>query len=258
MKASQLNKKIGAVRRYANPPVVEALCEIFFLDSHWDPTIPGIFYDRIKDEFPVKGELKQMDVEIQVGSGEAATRMAPAEARGRFSSPDRSKVVQVGRDLVVVNQLRPYPHFDAWRPRVMSMVRLYTELAKPKAISRIGVRYINRIVVPEEGHDMARYFKLYPEIPAELGGAHGNFFMRVQIPASHADHGLIVTFGSAPSETRGESPYLLDLYDVVPLSETIDFDLLSTRIEEAHANVERAFENIITDSAREMFQEIRT
>lgn len=30
-------------RRYKNPPVVEALCEIFFDGSQWDSTLTGLF-----------------------------------------------------------------------------------------------------------------------------------------------------------------------------------------------------------------------
>jgi len=41
-------------RKYRKPPVVEALCEIYFAGSNWDETVPGRFYDRVKDNFPVK------------------------------------------------------------------------------------------------------------------------------------------------------------------------------------------------------------
>ena len=30
-------------KKYRNPPVVEALCEIYFVGSQWDNTIPGLF-----------------------------------------------------------------------------------------------------------------------------------------------------------------------------------------------------------------------
>ena len=33
-------------RKYRKPPVVEALCEIYFADSTWDDTVPGVFYER--------------------------------------------------------------------------------------------------------------------------------------------------------------------------------------------------------------------
>ena len=31
-------------RRYQRPPIVEALCEVYFTGSQWDSTVPGLFY----------------------------------------------------------------------------------------------------------------------------------------------------------------------------------------------------------------------
>ena len=49
-------------RRYKNPPIVEALCEFEFISSQpWDLTIPGLIYEKVKDEFPDKRQ--------QIGKG---------------------------------------------------------------------------------------------------------------------------------------------------------------------------------------------
>ena len=227
--ADDTRKRI--MRRYADPPVVEALCECFFQNSAWDSTIPGTFYEQVKAEFPKKSELKRTDVHIHLGPSETTTQTALTESRTRFSSQDDTRLVQVERDLVVVNQLKPYPQFEAWRPLVISMVKHYNELAKPQAIVRIGVRYINRIVVPVEGHEMANYFKLYPEVPTELGGAHGTFFMRVQIPAHHTNHGLIVTFGSPRMRRMGHRHTCL---------------ICTTSSSWARRSLQRSFRNVLT------------
>ncbi len=50
-------------RKYKNPPVVEALCEFQFIsDKSWDLTLPGLIYERVKSEFPVK---QQTEISIQ-------------------------------------------------------------------------------------------------------------------------------------------------------------------------------------------------
>lgn len=47
------------VRKYKHPPIVEALCEFQFIPSQpWDITIPGLLYDRINSEFPVKQQKR--------------------------------------------------------------------------------------------------------------------------------------------------------------------------------------------------------
>lgn len=240
-------------RQYLNAPVIEALCEVYFRESEWDTTIPGIFYERVSDEFPNKSERMGVEIELSLAAEVLATRTRHPEPRSQFSRSDGSRMLQIGRDLLVVNQVRPYPHFGKWRPAVLDAVSLYEELAKPKGVERIGMRYINRIEIPGETLEMAEYFGLYPEIPERIGSSHGAFMMRVEVPSVHERHQLMVTFGSAPQQTKGSRAFLLDLYDmVVP---TTPIGSVEEYLDEAHENIERLFESIITDSTRTIFGE---
>jgi uncharacterized protein (TIGR04255 family) len=241
-------------RSYRNPPVVEALSEVFFEGSAWDPTIPGLFYDRVRDQFPGRGQRKDIQIELTVGSREASSRTTHGDPRSEFSNSDRSRLVQVGRDLLVVNQLRPYPHYVDWRPIVLDMCGVYRELAKPASIARATMRYLNRIPVPDT-FQMETYFRMYPEVPPEIGGGHGAFLMRLELPALHATHRLILTFGWASPEPDSEHALMLDLYDVAPIQGADTFDGLAQTIDEAHANIERAFEGAITPELRSRFGE---
>jgi len=239
-------------RRYPKPPVVEALCEIFTAGSAWDPTIPGMLYQRVHHRFPIRGQSRDVEIEVNVGAAAPATKVTPSEPRSRFSREDGSRMIQVGRDLVVVNQLHPYPAFEEWRPEILETLEIYRELAKPSKVGRIGLRYLNRIVIPETEVSLERYFQLYPELPKALGSLHGTFMLRIELPTETPGHQLIVTFGSAPREEEGTQAFVLDLYDLVP---TLHFDAVPVRIEEAHAHIERAFEAIITEATRALFQE---
>lgn len=161
-------------------------------------------------------------------------------------------MVQVAQDLVVVNQLRPYPTFDQWRPTILEAVSLYRELAKPKSIRSVGVRYINRIEIPGLVLEMQKYFGLYAEIPEALGGSHGPFMIRVEIPSKSLEHRMLVTFGTAPPKKSDHSSFALDLYDK---SEAATFETLPEVVDGAHENIERAFEAILTDSTRSLFED---
>jgi uncharacterized protein (TIGR04255 family) len=243
-------------RRYANPPVVEALCEVYFAATSWEPTVPGRFFERVRGRFPQLAQQGDVAVEIMAGPGPVSARMTPTEPRSRFSSADGSRMVQIGRDLLVVNQLRPYPRFEEWQPVVLEMAGLYREIALAPAIERIGVRYINRVNLQAERFRMERYFQVYPHVPEGLGASHGAFMMRLEIPPLHPEHSLLVTFGSAPPGKEGDLGLVLDLYDrVVPRRED-SFADLARCLDEAHANIERAFEGMITDASRKLFEEI--
>ena len=246
-------EKIG--RKYKNPPVVEALCEIFFNGSKWDGTIPGLFFDKIKDVYPIKKELEQIGVEVSVSKDIQDSKIMRGGRRIQFVKKDKSQLIQIEKDLLVINQLKPYPRFEDWKPVIDKMLDLYVDLAKPEGIRRVGVRYINRIVIPLNKFKMEDYFCLYPKVPQSLEAMHGKFMMRLEIPPKNKEHLLVITFGSAPSDSSEVSTEMLDLYDIFTLPSLLPIKDAERYITEAHENIEVAFENSITQKSRALFEE---
>lgn len=239
--------------KYRNPPVVEALCEIFFSDSQWDSTLPGVFYEKIKDDYPRKKELQQIGVEVSVSKETQASKVSRGNTRIQFFNKDGSQLIQVEKDLLVVNQLRPYPKFEEWKPVVDKMLDVYWRLARPKGIKRIGTRYINKIAIPAATFKMEDYFGLYPEVPKSLSDIHGRFMMRLEIPPKNKGHNLVITFGTSVADSPGTSAELLDIYDIYAPAELLSADSIDRYIEKAHENILMAFENSITDKTRKLF-----
>jgi uncharacterized protein (TIGR04255 family) len=245
-------------RAYRNPPILEALSEVFYRGSEWDGTVPGRFYEKVRDRFPRRKQRGEIEVEVQVAGGMPSTRTTPKEPRSQFEQEDGARIVQVGRDLVVLNQLRPYPHFAEWKPLAVEAATVYRQLANPTGVERIGMRYLNRIEIPETSFPMERYFTLHVHIPESLGSTHGSFVLRIELEPLHRHHHLLVTFASAPSETGASSSFMLDLYDRVTPSEPEAFERLGEYLDEGHENIERTFESIITDETRKLFGEAET
>ena len=242
-------------RKYRKPPVVEALCELFFAGSAWDDTVPGRFYDRVKDRFPVKRQKAIQGAQFQLtDSGEAAAGIRQLPPRMQFLTEAGDRLIQLGRDLLVVNQLPPYPRFDDWAPMVPWALEVYRELAQPQAVAKLGIRYINRVVIPESRIALEDYFTVYPSLPAGLGDEHGKFMVRLEVPTRNGGHQVLVTFGSAPADRREEIAFLLDLYDIFNPAEPFDLEDVQAQMRTAHENVEAAFEGSIQDKLRRLFE----
>src|SRR5207247_4716435 len=99
-----------------------------------------------------------------------------------------SALLQLRRDLLVVNQLRPYPHFEGWEPNIYWALKIYWEMMKPRGIRRIGLRYINQIVIPEAPIRMEDNFNTYTQLPKKMGQVHGDFMIGVEFPAQQKTH----------------------------------------------------------------------
>ena len=242
-------------KKYRNPPVVEALCEIYFHESKWDVTLPGLFFEKVRGNYPKKRESEQIGVQVSISKEAQASQVQRGKRRIKFIKEDGSRLIQLEDNLLVINQLRPYPRFEDWRPVVGEMLKHYSEIAQPKGIRRIGVRYINRIIIPIVKFKMEDYFNLYPEVPESLGAIHGRFMMRLEISPKHEGHRLMVTFGTAPPESPRTSAEMLDIYDIFTFHQPFSMEDVDKYMIKAHENIEVVFEGSITKKARKLFKE---
>lgn len=244
-------------RSYRNPPVVEALCEIYFAESSWDDTVPGAFYERVKSDFPVKRRREIQEAQITMGPDTASAGVQRLPPWMQFLTEEGNLMIQVAENLVVVNQLLPYRHFKSWEKVIYTALNIYNEVALPETISRIGLRYINRIEIPGKIISMEDFFTVYPQFPPSLGNTHNTFLVRVEVPQADQGHTVLITFGTSvpPQQVEGKQAFMLDLYDIAAqLDISPNENELNREIQQAHDNVVMAFEDSITDRLRALIE----
>ena len=243
-------------RKYRKPPVVEALCEVYFSDSKWDDTIPGAFYERVKVDFPEKKQRQIQEAQIALGRGAASAGVQTLPPWMQFVTEEGDRMIQIAENLLVVNQLCPYPHFEEWEPIVYRALGIYNELTQPQTATQVGLRYINRIQIPGTKITMGEYFTIYPQLPNPLGNTHGPFLVRVEVPQGEHGHTVLITFGTDVTPSRqGESQvFMLDIYDIIKLEIGPTELELREKVQQAHENAVKAFEGSITDKLRGLLE----
>lgn len=135
------------------------------------------------------------------------------------------------------------------------MTQYYSELAKPKGFTKIGLRYINEIELPPVPLEMRDYFKLYASVPPELGSTHGRFMLRMEMTPLHGGHQLLVSLVSKEVGPQGPSRFMFDLYDIFPCERSLPLDSLMGIVKDAHENPVLAFENSLTQKTKDLFEE---
>jgi len=104
---------------YANPPIIETLCEFHFeAGEPWDWTVPGLVYARVRHEFPDRAEQRTFQVDLQ--AGKALPPRVDTVAKMQFLRKDRSALIQVGPNVLVVNHLPPYPNWNGFRELIFN------------------------------------------------------------------------------------------------------------------------------------------
>ncbi len=240
-------------RNYKSPPVIEALCEFRFINKHWDMTMPGLFYQKVREEFPTITEknVVEMLVNEQQPGQEVHGVMTP---RIQFMNKNESALLQLGPGILVVNCLRPYPSWPAFKDLIFQTLTQYKQVASTVELERIGLRYINKIDLPLETETRTQ-FNYYPHLPKLPANEARNFLLRTELDFVQPNGVLVLTLATVPSEKDDIKSLVLDLDFVSQGADRLSFETVKSWVETAHHNIETAFEASIVDSLRATFEE---
>ena len=160
--------------------------------------------------------------------------------------------MNIGRNTLSINVLKPYDGWTLFRLRIERALPAYYDVAGQKTVTRVGARYINRIVVKYPGANSADYFGFILPQESGLGAKLTNFTKRSEYVAEDQTKILITHATIAPS-APGTTEFVLDIDTILdgrllePLEDTL------AAAETLHATEGRTFEALITEKARGLF-----
>jgi len=243
-------------RKYKNPPVIEVVCDFRLTpETRWDLTVPGLLYEKLKVSFPHKEQRVLQEVELTQGP-EGLQQHIRTRERMLFFTEDRKMIVQVGTGLLVINVLKPYPHWEGFRPRIEMAWKSLQETIDVQGLERIGLRYINHIELPSQSAGLAEYFEFYPSVGQRLPQQVASFLAAVEFSFADGRDHCRVQFTSIPA-SGDKSSFMLDIDYFLARPRAVEVADTLAWVEEAHSRVEEVFEGCITDSLRKMFQEVK-
>jgi len=252
--------------RYKNPPIVEALCEFRFRPGReWDLTIPGKLQTAITGDYTdytgQPQEQKVIDVALETQQGTKPLKMSYGEglAKVHLVTNDGKRKVGVGRDVLSIHMLHPYQSSDdidrsGWnefRPRITEALRAYWKVAEPRGVTRIGMRYINKIVVPHHWAELAAYINCAPRDVDGLPNVLNKYLSRVEY--AYDDKFRLILAHGRGTDPSGQAEILLDIDVISEASDPANEDQAMTMVDRLRAREREVFEALITDKAREHF-----
>lgn len=248
-------------RKYRKPPIEEAVCDLQFAPgTEWDPTMPGRIYEKLKETYNEKPRQQQV-VEAQLqgpsaeGSPSVSLQHRFGKTRVQLLAKGGTRIVGVGADQLSVHMLRPYTEWEDFRPRITEALLAYREVAEPEGISRVGLRYINRISLEGSSPDLAKYFRFPPHLPeVEPSTRMLAFFDRKEAEFLDKPIRIVVTFADMEPRSPDNSAYLLDI-DIIWITtdSLIALDKIETVLEDMKVRHRQVFESLITDESRRLF-----
>jgi uncharacterized protein (TIGR04255 family) len=244
---------MATTRTYPNAPITEAGIHLMVQPS--DGISVGDLvrcHEGEENSYPLSKELQMATGHFEMGPRVSAA--ASAQHVGFvYTSSDQRQVYQVRVDGFLFSRLAPYESWEAFCKEARRLWQLYRERLKPAAVTRVAVRYINRLDIPAERIEIKDYLRTMPEIGEGLPQTLAGYFMQLQIPMDDIRSKLFL------NETIGQSPKSgclalildIDLFrsDDIPNDEESIWQMFET----LRVRKNEVFEACITDRARELF-----
>lgn len=241
-------------KKYPNPPLLETYCEFIFLDKSWDWTIPGLLYQDIKNEFPIKEEVKSFGFKVNPRKPKLEDFESPTIDRMRFSTKNKHELVQVGENLLAINCLPPYIGWENFSKRILDVLMKYLDISKSKMLNKITLRYINKIIVQDESLELSNFLNIVPQIPPEIPQKFDGVNLLLNIPYSD-DKSKGLNLRIVTNDKLEQNSILLDFSFVIVLGMEPEINQIGDILDDAHNNISTIFESSITDKTRTLFKE---
>jgi uncharacterized protein (TIGR04255 family) len=207
--------------RLPKPPIVEALVE-FRVSRR-----PGLQIEDLRklqaqlDEFPHVQE--RVDVRGQFTFAPGGISAAQDKRQTGYLAWDeqRQRCVNMSLDLFSFSRLPPYDSWETVRSDAEVLWERYREVAKPARVVQVGVRYINRILLPR-GEPLAKYLRTYPQVSDGLPQVMAGLLLRLTLP--QPDGKSLVTLTEAFERTNNPlvQPLILDIEASRPMPNDAD------------------------------------
>jgi uncharacterized protein (TIGR04255 family) len=240
-------------RHYAHAPITEAIIAITFesLDEVGLDDMLKI-QPELKPDYPKRAE--QFEVKFEVNAAEQSGKAAGSERIGyQYLSADQKRIVRITRTDFSFSQLAPYDRWETLQAEAKRLWSIVDRVLRVRRITRVGVRFVNRIDVPcptGTAVDLETYFNAAPKVPAELPQMMSTYFIRLQIPFDEADGVLILALANAAPPAENVVSTLLDIDAIKQLE--MDSALAWQMIGNLRDVKNAAFEASITDATREL------
>jgi uncharacterized protein (TIGR04255 family) len=240
----------------SHAPITEALIDIQAeLLADVDLATLRKFYEGLEDRLPKIDERVSVSATLELKrSGAEMKAKDPTTDGFIMRSESDGLVVQARMNGFTINKLTPYISWKSLSDLGRELWGRYVRIARPTKVTRLAVRYTNRIKI-ETGRDFKQFILTTPEIAPGIPQGLPEFLMRLVIPHPSGST-AIVTESSLPPDPNEEDHAILldiDVFRQINMPATDEVAIWST-LEELRAYKNLIFFQTITPAQLEKYK----
>lgn len=168
-------------KHYSKAPILEAVIDLRceFAGEQSLPDLARIQH-LLAADYPLREELFEVTAQIAPVSGLTSEQKITGF---RLLTKERTKTVGIGVGGFAFSWLSPYDRWESLRDEAFRTWNAYRSVTQPIQVTRVGVRFINRLDIPHAntGIELDNYLRTAPRIAPELPQRLESFFLRFQL-----------------------------------------------------------------------------
>lgn len=240
--------------RYPHAPITEAVIDIQVAAS--------VTMDRLAEavagesSYPTAEKLLTASGAMMFGPEENAFATARSEPVGYLCrSSDGLHIYQARINGFTFSRLAEYTSWAEVSAEARRLWDKYRAIATPTSITRIALRYVNRLDIPLPVHDFSTYLRTAPQLSSDLPQGLSGYFMQLQLPMPDLQGACVInqTIIEPPAKPSTVS-VVLDIDVFRSSGVATNEPQLWEQLEQLRQEKNRVFESCITDEARRLFQ----
>lgn len=161
----KMAKTTAKQRNYKKPPITEAVLEVRFNESISEVALEKLAFKQ-KSTFTIQ-KLESAGIRLSSDGKKPEALDRRLEGYKLIENIDSANIIQFKPKVFSISRLAPYQGWDELIKNFRKYYKLYVN-KKNKSISRIGIRFINRIDIPKKNRKLieeADYLNIYPQVP---------------------------------------------------------------------------------------------
>lgn len=243
----------GAVpsQTYHAPPIIEAVVQLAYVEPLAQVAHRKLLR-RLKRNYANSTATQIVNANVDFVSRDVHFE---EQIQERMSSADEADAVLVNSSALTWTRLAPYQSWEPFFERIKTDLIAANEVTGYRKLSRMGVRYVNRLDVPFEETGIARYedylainIELPPSIPVVQ-----NYGWRFERTLSEQNLVAIVQSAAVAPEVPNTAAFLLDIDIVATVDLPTKLDDIFAKLEEMRSVKNDHFELSIREKARASF-----
>jgi uncharacterized protein (TIGR04255 family) len=239
--------------RYPHAPITEAVIDI---------QVAAVSMDRLatlvagEPSYPSTEKLFAASGEMMFGPEANTFASARAEPIGYLCrSADGLNIYQARTNGFTFSRLAEYTSWVEVSAEARRLWDRFRAITAPTGITRIALRYVNRLDLPLPVHDFSTYLRTVPQLSPDLPQGLSGYFMQLRLPMPSLQGACVInqTIIEPPAKPNTVSVVLdIDVFRTagVATNET----QLWEQLEQLRHEKNHVFESCLADDARRLFQ----